>query len=489
MASPASYPHVTIVRIAPEILLKAPSTRKRFQAQLRKNLSQGLRKAGVDFELTMRDGRVQVHSHEEASVLDVISRTFGVASYSPVDCIVDGGLEAHKEKAVELYSDLLKDKTYAVRVKRLGKKEALSSVDMERQIGGVLNEFAKKVDLSNPEVTIKAEVTGERACFFTRKIEGPGGFPIGIQGRCVTLISGGFDSVVAAWYLMKRGAVNDFVFCNLAGSAYERMVLEVTKTLCDRWACGTKARLFCVDFEKPIEELRAKTDPQWWQVILKRQMYRAGCEITKKIGADAIVTGEALGQVSSQTLSNLNTIDAVADIPVLRPLIGFDKSQIIRDAQTIGTAAMSEKIPEFCALNKRHPAVQSERTTISEQESLMDQTILENAIESAKIYEMSRVEDADLAQHSIFIDKIPDDAIVLDCQPEDLFEEWHIPGARHVSAGHLMKNLRDLEKTTTYVLYCPFGTQSAVLAENMQKRGFEAYSYKGGIRQLKKLYA
>ncbi|NVK18314.1 MAG: tRNA 4-thiouridine(8) synthase ThiI [Methylocystaceae bacterium] len=482
------YPHVIIIRLAPEILLKAPSTRRKFQQHLRQNLEKGLRSKDVTFEIINHEGRMQIHTDDQDTALEVISRTFGISSYSPIDQIVDGGLEAHKDAAVELYKDLVADKTYAVRIKRLGKKKKHNSVEMERQIGGVLNKYAKKVDLSNPEVLIKADVAGDLAYFYTKKIRGAGGFPIGIQGKALTLISGGFDSVVAAWYLMKRGALNDFVFCNLAGGAYERMVVEITKVLCDRWATGTRPKLYCVDFEGVIDDLRQNTDPTWWQVILKRQMYRAGAAVAQRIGADAIVTGEALGQVSSQTLSNLNTIDEVSDVPVLRPLIGFDKEQIIADARMIGTDKLSEKIPEYCALNKRRPAIKSDRKVVAKAEEKMNFDILQAAIDNAKIYDMLKVTDEDVAQHSVFIEEIPQNAIFLDCQPASLYDEWHIAGAENYNAGQLANKMRDFVKTQPYVLYCPYGTQSAVLAERMQKAGYEAYSYKGGIKQLKKLY-
>lgn len=488
MIAATKYKHVVIVRLAPEILLKAPSTRKKFQQALRNNLEKGLKAREIEYDLIAHEGRMQVHGDDQDAILDVLAHTFGVSSYSPIDAIVDGGLEAHKEAAIELYKDILTDKTYAVRIKRLGNRKKYTSIEMERFIGGAVRPFAKKVDLSNPDIMIKADVAGDLAYFYTKKIQGPGGFPIGIQGRALTLISGGFDSVVAAWYLMKRGAMMDFVFCNLAGSAYERMVVEVTKVLCDRWATGTKPKLYCIDFEKTIDDLRANTKPEWWQVILKRQMYRAGVEIAKRINSDAIITGEALGQVSSQTLSNLNTIDEVSDIPVLRPLIGFDKEQIIKDARMIGTDKLSEKIPEYCALNKRRPAVKSGRATIAKEEANMNFDLLTEAVEGCNIYNMFEVNDANIAQHAVFVDEIPKDAIILDCQPEHLYDDWHVPGAENYTASRIMGNLRQFEKTQTYVLYCPFGTQSAVFAERMQKAGYEAYSFKGGIKQLKRIY-
>lgn len=487
MTTPA-LDHVIIVRVAPEILLKAPTTRKKFQQHLRNNLKLGFKNKQIAFKLVAHEGRMEIHTDNRDGAIDVIAHTFGIATYSPIDAVIDGGLEAHKEAAVRLYEEKVRDKSYAVRIKRLGERKKLTSVDMEREIGAALRPTAREVKLKNPEVLIRADITGDLAYFYSDHIQGPGGFPIGIQGRAVTLISGGFDSVVAAWYLMKRGAVMDFVFCNLAGSAYERMVVEVTKKLCDQWAIGTRPKLYSVDFEPLINDLQDNSDPQWWQVILKRQMYRVGCAIAKRIEADAIITGEALGQVSSQTLSNLNTIDAVADLPVLRPLIGFDKEQIIRDARMIGTDKLSEKIPEYCALNKKRPAIQSVRKTLDSVEESLDFDLLTHAVDHAGVFDMFAVRDADVAQHAVYIDHIPEDATVLDCQPESLYDDWHIAGAKNYNIGKLMGSIKSLQKTHTYVLYCPYGTQSAVLAERMQHLGYEAYSFKGGLKQLKRLY-
>jgi len=483
-----SLEHIVIVRIAPEVLLKGPKTKKKFQQHLRNNLKLGLKRKGVTFKIFSHEGRMEVHSDNQAATLDVVAHTFGVATYSPIEAIIQGGIEAHKKAAVELYKDKVTDKSYAVRIKRLGNRKNLTSVEMEREIGAALRPTAREVKLKNPEVMIRADVTGDLAYFYSDHIEGPGGFPIGVQGKVVTLISGGFDSVVAAWYLMKRGALVDFVFCNLAGSAYERMVVEVTKVLCEQWAMGTRPKLYSVDFSSVIDDLRENTDPQWWQIVLKRQMYRAGCAIAKRIEADAIVTGEALGQVSSQTLSNLNTIDAVSDLPVLRPLIGFDKEQIIRDARRIGTDKLSEKIPEYCALNKKSPATSSRRKNLEQAEEALNFDLLTQQVDDPTIFDMMAVRDADVAQHAVFIDHIPEHATILDCQPESLYDDWHVKGAKNYNIGRLMGSLKTLQKTHTYVLYCPYGTQSAVLAERMQHLGYEAYSFKGGVKQLKRLY-
>src|SRR5690606_19637788 len=127
-------------------------------------------------------------------------------------------------------------------------------------------------------------------------------------------------------------------FCNLGGDAYERAVVQVGKFLADEWSYGSAPKLHVIDFEAPLAELRAKSRQSYWQVVLKRLMYRAAEQVAKELGAEALITGEAIGQVSSQTLQNLRAIDSIAELPVFRPLLGFDKPEIIDRARFIGTA-------------------------------------------------------------------------------------------------------------------------------------------------------
>src|SRR5688572_30544808 len=168
--------------------------------------------------------------------------------------------------------------------------------------------------------------------------------------------------------MLKRGIALDYVFCNLGGDAYERAVVQVGKAIADDWSYGTKPHLHVVDFAPVLDELRAKTRASYWQVVLKRLMYRAACLVAAERNAEAIITGEAVGQVSSQTLSNLRAIESVATLPVLRPLIGFDKEEIIERAKMIGTASLSEQVKEYCAIAPGNPVTAATIRRVDEEE-------------------------------------------------------------------------------------------------------------------------
>ncbi|GAB6052714.1 tRNA 4-thiouridine(8) synthase ThiI [Magnetospira thiophila] len=482
---PRDLPHLFIVRPAPEILLKASGTRRRFEQTLRANLKAMLQASGIAHALDMDEGRILLSADRRDETLDATARVFGVASVSPVDRVMEGDLESFCATAVELYADLIGGRSYAVRVKCIGRR-LFSSQDLERQIGAALNPFGK-VDLSHPDVTVRLDIRGHKAMFHAQRREGQCGFPLGIQGRVAALVSGGFDSVAAAWMLMRRGAAMEFVFCNLAGGAYERSVVEIVKTLTDRWGAGMEARLHVVDLRAIVADLRASCDPEFWQVVLKRQMYRMGCQMAHRLHCEAIVTGEALGQVSSQTLSNLNSIDVAADLPVLRPLIGFEKRDIVTLTRMIGTAHLSEKVPEYCALNRRRPAVKSRIGQLDREEAKMNPALFEQALQSVKFIDLNNLSSEALAQHYVLIDALPEGARLIDMQTEDEYETWHPEGVRWYNAGMLLGEMERFERTEPLVLYCGQGTQSAVLAEHLQQAGYAAYSLRGGTRALRKL--
>jgi thiamine biosynthesis protein ThiI len=342
------------------------------------------------------------------------------------------------------------------------------------------------VDLDSPEIEVELDVRDEDVYFFSGREPGLGGLPLGVEGRALCLLSGGFDSAVAAWMMLKRGVQMDYVFFNLAGDAYERSVTKVAKILADGWSFGTRPKLHVIDFAHVLDELRGKSQPKYWQLVLKRQMYRAASRVAGEVRAQAVVTGEAMGQVSSQTLSNLAAIDRASDLPVFRPLIGFDKMDIIELSRRIGTYEISSKVKEYCAIAPGNPATNASAWSTEQEELKLDSGVLEAACEGRKTYDLRSMQPADLVMGYIFTDDLPPDAIVVDLRSDAEWDEWHYPGSLNHPAWWIEANTRLFDRDRHYVLYCNQGTQSAQLAELMQRAGFEAYAFKGGVGRLRR---
>jgi thiamine biosynthesis protein ThiI len=228
--------------------------------------------------------------------------------------------------------------------------------------------------------------------------------------------------------------------------------------------------------------MRESVRQGYWQVVLKRLMYRAATRIGQGLGAAAIVTGEAIGQVSSQTLANLNAIEPAAGLPVFRPVIGFDKEEIIRRARAIGTATLSEQVREYCAITPGHPVTAATPARVDAEERGLDLTALDTAIAERRVLDLRALHPTDLVAPYLFTERIPDDAIIFDCRPAPHYRAWHLPGAIRRDEWELLRAIPGLDRERTYVLYCTHGIQTAYLAERMQRAGLEAHSFRGGLR-------
>ncbi len=478
-------PDLIIIRPAPEMQLKSSPTRRRFRNILIHNLHRAL--GEIPHEFRVDQARLLLRSPAVEAACELLGRVFGVDSFSPVEAVVQADFDVLERVARERFAEAVRGRRYAVRCKHHGGPK-LSTRMVERRLGAVLNDVGT-VDLTRPEVTLRVELTDEGVWLYTRRLPGPGGMPLGIQDRALTLMSGGFDSAVAAWYTMRRGVGIDYVFCNLGGATHEHMVLQVTQRLVRDWAAGDRPRLFVVDFLPVVADLRASLPGEVWQLVLKRLMYRAAEAVANRRGAQALVTGEALSQVSSQTLSNLNTIDAASDLPVLRPLIGFDKSEIMRMARDIGTYELCEGVPEFCALSLSCPVVSSRRGRIAALEEALDDRLLDKVVAEAREVDLLALDEADLVEPDVLTEEIPPDAAIIDCQPPRRFRDWHLPGAVNYPPDELARCYESLPKGRPYLLYCLLGTSASLLAERMQRAGFDARAFRGGVNRLRKVWS
>lgn len=476
-----------ILRTSPEVVTKSPRTRRQFDRILRRNLSAAFGRADLQFNASPHGSGYLISTDSVAAACAVLAHVFGVGSFSPVIGQCRATMDDICTVGAEVFSDLIAGKSYAVRARKMGGCK-LSTRDIERELGAAINAFGT-VNLSAPDVTAYVEANGDKAYLFTQREMGPRGLPVGTQGRALTLLSGGFDSPVAAWRAIRRGISTDFLLCRMGGQANERMVLQVAKVLCEMWVYGYRPHLYVIDFDTVVQDLREHVSPGYWQVVLKRLMYRAGCSVAERIGAEVLITGEAVGQVSSQTLLNLRAIEAVADRPVFRPLIGNDKQEIVDQARHIGTAPLSQRIQEFCALGASKPIVNARVEATDKEEEKLDLTLLDAALSVCKNIDILAVTPGDLRMPYLFADTIPDGAVVIDCQPKHLYARWHVPGARHMEPDILLKDFKKLEKSETYILYCPYGTQTPYLVEAMQQLGYESYAFRGGIKALQEALA
>lgn len=474
-----------MVRIASEIATKSRRVRRRFQDRLARNIRDALASSGIEATVDARWSRLLVRA-EDAAAAQRVAEVFGVSSVSPIEARLPAVLDDIVRVGEALFSDHVRGRRFAVSARRAGALP-FETQELRVRLGAALHRVAAGVDLDHPEVTIYVELRDGEAFLYRERLPGVGGLPVGVEGRAVCLLSGGFDSPVAAWMMLKRGVALDYVLCNLGGDAYERAVVSVAKVLADAWSFGDRPRMHVVPFGGVVDALRQRVTPRYWQVVLKRLMYRVGERIAVEGGADALVTGEAVGQVSSQTLGNLRAIDDAVTLPVFRPVIGLDKEEIIRRAQRIGTAPLSAHVREYCAILPDRPVTRARVEAIRNEEAKLDLAVLDAAVAARRVLDLRALRPVDLVAPYLFTSEVPAGAAVIDCREEHHYRVWHYPGAIRCDVSELLADLSRWDKDRRYVLYCGFGVLSAYAAEVMQRAGYEAYSFKGGASELRRL--
>ena len=477
-----------LIRFGGEITIKARGTRTRFIRRLVVNIEQALQGAGIEYRIDRTWSRLFVSTEDERAPA-LLSRIFGVQTVSPSRLVPVTDLEGIVAAGVEAFSGKLEGKTFAVRSRRTGdrKVSGVTSPEVERHLGAALLPFAAGVDLTRPDVTAALEITTAGTYFFEERIQGPAGLPAGIEGRALSLVSGGFDSIVASWEMLKRGVHLDFLFCNLGGSDHLADVVRVLDKLLKDWGYGLEPRLVVVDFERVVQAIQSSSPPRFWQVVLKRMMLRTADRVARRMHCQALVTGEAVGQVSSQTLHNLAVISAVTEMPILRPLIGSNKDEITRRAQRIGTYEASAAVPEYCALVQRRPATRAQRGRLEEIDVAMGSEALERAFELRDVYELAELDLTAISRSELGIGEVPAGATVLDLRPVPLYRSWHYPDALCLDFRQALSVWHEMDREQDYLLYCEIGLKSALLAEKMHDAGFRVHHFEGGVRGLMRL--
>ncbi len=369
-----------------EIILKG-GNRPKFEKMLIENIKSALRYV-APCRVTLRQATIYVDT-EEAGKLELIcermSKIFGIVSVTRA-AVCEKTVDAIEQTAREyLAEDLSAPATFKVEAKRSDKAFPLTSTGLSIELGGYLDDCFPniKCDVHNPDITIKAEVREFGAYIYNneRKIKGQGGMPIGSGSRATLLLSGGIDSPVAGHMISKRGvtvdAVNFFSFPYTSERAKEKVV-SLARIIA-RYT--SRMNLYIVPFTDIQLEIRDKCPEEYMTLIMRRFMMRIAEKIARKNRSKALITGESVGQVASQTLAALDVTNAVVDMPVLQPLIGMDKIEVINRAEEIGTYETSILPYEDCCtvFTPKHPKINPKRSDVERVESVLDIDALEAA--------------------------------------------------------------------------------------------------------------
>jgi thiamine biosynthesis protein ThiI len=328
-----------------EMALKGRN-RRRFVSQLMKNLRRSLH--GLDADLRLRAGAIAVVAEAEPDELLARAReAMGISVIHPAT-IVEKSPEAAEAAAVELLRGK-PGETFAIRARRRDKRFPLSSRELASLAGqAVRDELGLRVNLDVPDLAVHLEVDEREIFAYTEKLRGPGGLPVGISGRALVLLSGGIDSPVAAYRAMRRGLRCDFVhFSGEPFTGPESIYKAYAHVrLLDRFQGGS--RLFVIPFGTAQRALASAGAGRLQVMAQRRLMVQVASGIADREKGGALVTGDSLGQVASQTLPNLAVVEQATPLPVLRPLLALDKAEIIEEARTLGTLEISNLPDEDC---------------------------------------------------------------------------------------------------------------------------------------------
>jgi len=232
-----------------------------------------------------------------------------------------------------------------------------------------------------------------------------------------------------------------------------------------------------------VHAIRAAARPALWQLVLKRLMYRTAEAVGTERRAQAIVTGESVGQVSSQTLRNLRALDGRLSLPILRPLVGMDKEEIIDRAREIGTYEVSAAVQEYCDIAADKPATAASVRAVAEDEARVAFD-LDAILSQRRVFPLRALSAEALSAPDQEIDFVPPGAEVLDLRGSHAYATWHYPGALRLDLGAAMAAVPHLDRGKTYVVYCEIGLKSAHLAYRMREAGLDAYNFRGGLAAL-----
>jgi tRNA uracil 4-sulfurtransferase len=376
-----------------ELALKGKN-RSDFENRLLENIRQKLKPfAGVKVKKSFGRIFVELGGQESEPVLQALTEVFGIVGISLAKQ-VPSELENIRQAAVELVRDLdPRPRTFKVAAKRSDKSFPHTSQELNHLIGGhvLRNTEGLRVDVHRPELTLKVEVRGKYTYIYGANLPGPGGLPVGSSGKVMLLLSGGIDSPVAGYLALKRGGVLEAVHFHSYPYTSERAKEKVVDLARILTRFGGRIRLHVVPFTEIQTEIRKHVQPSYSITVMRRFMLRIAEQVARNNQALALVTGESLGQVASQTLESMNVINAVTNYPILRPLVGMDKQEIMTISKKIGTYETSILPYEDCCtvFLPKAPKTRPDLKVTEGMEAKLDvEALVQKAVEETEVLDL-----------------------------------------------------------------------------------------------------
>jgi len=334
-----------------EIGLKSKRTRGVFEKHYLNSIRDALKRNYLeDFKIENYGGRFVLYTKQIDETIEVLKRVAGIQSISPAKRIKFTSKENLIKELSKLTKNSVKNKTFGIKVKRVGNHK-FDSVSLAKDVGSEIYNNSKGVNLTTPDIWISLEVRANECFLYYDSIDTIGGLPSASSDKVLCLFSGGIDSPVAAFEMNKRGCKVDFLFMNIMGEKLLNDVSRVYNFLITNYTFGYTPKIYILNGKKIIDLVKKEVPSSLRQLAYKIILYKVSEQIASSNKHIALVTGESLAQKSSQTLKSLVFIEKQVDIPILRPLLSFDKLDIIKVARKIGTFSASEKIKEYCNLS------------------------------------------------------------------------------------------------------------------------------------------
>ena len=361
-----------------------------FIKTLKNNIESSL--SGIDNKITYDVGRMFIETDEYDEVVKKLTNTFGIHEINIAYEIDDRSLDNISKVLIELLSDK-EFNTFKVVTKRSDKSYPIKSMDVSRTLGGVVlkNKKTVKVDVNNPELLINVEIRNNKAYLYFEKVEGIGGYPVGTLGKGMLMLSGGIDSPIAGYLAMKRGIRIEGVYFDSPPHTSidaKNKVLELASILS---SYSGYVKLHVIHFTEIQEAIYRYCPKEYMITIMRRMMYRIAEKLAHKNNCKAIINGESVGQVASQTLTSMAAINEVIKMPVLRPVCCYDKIEIIDLAKRIGTYDVSIRPFQDCCtiFVPEHPVINPEIEKAREYEQAFDfETLINEAVKNDEVVKL-----------------------------------------------------------------------------------------------------